>query len=70
MDERAVRAAAERIWHEGHGLFMGTGEECRMVPVSALDDLFEAVGFGRRDPSPFARLIDAAISTPLDVSTD
>lgn len=54
MDERAVRAAADRIEREAHGLFMGTGEPCRMVPADAIEQLVEAVA---AEPAP-------------DVSTD
>jgi hypothetical protein len=78
VDERAVRAAAARIGREAHGLFMGTGEPCSMVPVSALDDLAEAV-HGERPPPPGSglsrlveanRKLDAVIATPDGVSTD
>ena len=43
MNERKVRAAADRILREAHGLFMGTGEPCRMVPADAISELVEAV---------------------------
>jgi hypothetical protein len=49
VDERAVRAAAARIAASAHGLFMGTGEPCSMVPMSALDELAEAVA---AEPAP------------------
>lgn len=57
MNERAVRAAVERVTREAHGLFMGTGEECRMVPVDALAQLVEAL-----DAEPD--------ELPTDVQTD
>ena len=59
MDERAVRAAVERICQEAHGLFMGTGVECRLVPVDAIAELVDAI-----DAEP------AASPSPEDVPTD
>jgi hypothetical protein len=59
VDEQRVRAAADRICREAHGLFMGTGEECRMVPVTAIAELVEAI-----DAEP------AATPAPEDVPTD
>lgn len=56
MDERAVRAAADRICREAHGLYLGTGQECRLVPVDAIAELVEAV--------------DAEPAAPEDVPTD
>jgi hypothetical protein len=52
VDERAVRAAAARIAASAHGLFMGTGEPCRMVPIVALDELVSAVTAGSPPAEP------------------
>jgi hypothetical protein len=43
MDERAVRAAVDRLVSEAHGLYLGTGTECRLVPMSAIVELMDAV---------------------------
>jgi uncharacterized protein with PhoU and TrkA domain len=37
-----MRAAVERLAREAHGLFAGLGEPCRLVPVSAIDELVDA----------------------------
>jgi hypothetical protein len=59
VDERAVRAAVERICQEAHGLFIGTGVECRLVPVDAITELAYAI-----DAEP------AAQPSPEDVPTE